>query len=79
MHDASNIGLLKFSFSDQRLVNSRENIDCKRKKNSIKFSEIRESQFFSLLKNESKRRRRKKSPLAIIFQEMLLRATNDKR
>lgn len=46
MHDASNIGLLKFSFSDQRLVNSRENIDCKRKKNSIKFSEIRESQFF---------------------------------
>lgn len=77
MHDASNIGLLKFSFSDQRLVNSRENIDCKRKKNSIKFSEIRESQFFSLLKNESRRRRRKKSP--IIFQEMLLRATNDKR
>lgn len=50
MHDASNIGLLKFSFSDQRLVNSRENIDCKRKKNSIKFSEIRESQFFFFIK-----------------------------
>lgn len=76
MHDASNIGLLKFSFSDQRLVNSRENIDCKRKKNSIKFSEIRESQFFFFIKKWIKM---KKSPLAIIFQEMLLRATNDKR
>lgn len=59
MHDASNIGLLKFSFSDQRLVNSRENIDCKRKKNSIKFSEIRESQFFFFIKKWIKKKKKK--------------------
>lgn len=59
MHDASNIGLLKFSFSDQRLVNSRENIDCKRKKNSIKFSEIRESQFFFFIKKLIKKKKKK--------------------